>query len=230
MERIVQNISRIFLSGIIIISLNSCENDSAKVGLNEFVVYNMLLDSLCQSIVYCQRTFIFWDYGSVQKEKDYVKINKERNKEFQKFIDSTEVIIIISDSLKKLDFKGHRGFIFGKLEPSDTLFRNFIDEKSINIYNARIIPENSLVKERTKFLPNRKARKNNRPEWYGLYNDTLWLGWISMSRIAFNDANNLGIFFFEFVGGGLCGYGEYILIKKINNRWIIHQRIRKWVS
>jgi len=104
MERIVQNISCIFLSAIIIISLNSCEKENAKDALNEFVVYNMLLDTLCQSIVYCQRTFIFWDYGSDQKEKDYVKINKEINKEFQKFIDSTEVIIIISDSLKKLDF------------------------------------------------------------------------------------------------------------------------------
>ncbi len=250
MKRILQNISHFFLSAIIIISLHSCERDNAKDALNEVEIINSLFDSLFQ----INRAFSFrihkdymdklWRDPSLKWTSDGIDVGNESikfpifdqekykrgEKEFQKLIDTVTWIAVTSDTLEKLDVKGDRGtYIFEGLEPSDSLFRKFINKASEHIYEARYISIKPLAHDRLKFLNiNQLPEKERLDEWIEVTNDTCLVGGFSMTRIAFNDTRDLGIFFFGYSFVPYRhDYGDYILINRINNKWVISKKIKK---
>lgn len=52
----------------------------------------------------------------------------------------------------------------------------------------------------------------------------------SLSRICFNEKNNLGVFKVSIIYSGLNAYGVIVFIKKEKDEWIIDQIIEDWVS
>ena len=52
-------------------------------------------------------------------------------------------------------------------------------------------------------------------------NFDLEIGAIEFSRIYFNSDKSQGFFYFKFLCGSLCGYENYVFLKKENNRWKI---------
>ena len=229
MERIIQNIFRFFLSALIIISLHSCERDKAKDALNEVEIINSLFDSLFQVKKRHDRIHKYYmENTGINPFSD----PETARKEFQKLIDTVTWIAVTSDTLEKLDVKGDRGsYIFEALEQSDSLYRKFINKASEHIFKARYIPENSFYDDRIIYLrDNELPEKKRLHEWIDVLNDTLLVASYSMTRIAFNDTHDLGIFSFKSsLPYSRCGYEhiEYILIKRINKKWTIHKRIRK---
>lgn len=61
-------------------------------------------------------------------------------------------------------------------------------------------------------------------------NEKCVIGIIRLSKIFFNSAKTKGLLYYEFVCGGLCGYGNLATIEKLNNRWTIISSTQIWVS
>jgi hypothetical protein len=55
-------------------------------------------------------------------------------------------------------------------------------------------------------------------------------GFISFSRIQFDDAKKYGVLTCAIDCGGLCGRGYTIFIKKIKNTWVIDSVVDTWIS
>jgi hypothetical protein len=64
---------------------------------------------------------------------------------------------------------------------------------------------------------------------------TKWLngcgiGHVSFSKVVMNDDQTKAILYFEFMCGGKCGFGEILMIEKIESHWSIQNQIQLWIS
>lgn len=50
------------------------------------------------------------------------------------------------------------------------------------------------------------------------------------SRVAFNGDHSLALFYTSYTCGGLCGNGNYVLMKKINGEWKETNSAMAWIS
>ena len=56
------------------------------------------------------------------------------------------------------------------------------------------------------------------------------IGILSFSRVGFNKENNQALLYCEYDCGGLCGWGEYLFLKLVENSWKIVKRYEVWVA
>jgi len=57
-----------------------------------------------------------------------------------------------------------------------------------------------------------------------------YIGKIVFSRLLFNDRKTMGLLYYEFRCGGLCGYGNLLLIEREGKSWKIKDALRTWIS
>ena len=55
-------------------------------------------------------------------------------------------------------------------------------------------------------------------------------GIIFFSNVGFNEQHDQAFIYAGRSCGGLCGEGEYVLLRKVNGRWVIQQEVGLWVS
>lgn len=55
-------------------------------------------------------------------------------------------------------------------------------------------------------------------------------GFIQFSKIYLDEKSQHGIFYCSYSCGHLCGHGDFVLIRKINGKWIIEKTIEVWIS
>ena len=55
-------------------------------------------------------------------------------------------------------------------------------------------------------------------------------GLYSFSRIGFSADKKYALFFVSMVCEGLCGEGNYYLLKKTNGAWNVHKKQMTWIS
>ena len=55
-------------------------------------------------------------------------------------------------------------------------------------------------------------------------------GLVSLSKIGFNNDHTQAIVYVANVCGGLCGSGEFVVLKKVRGRWVVDRRDQLWVS
>ena len=61
-------------------------------------------------------------------------------------------------------------------------------------------------------------------------NTKCYIGKISFSKLILNQTQDKGLVYYEFLCGGLCGYGNLILIEKTINGWRIKESQTTWIS
>lgn len=52
----------------------------------------------------------------------------------------------------------------------------------------------------------------------------------TLSNIVYDEPKTRALFFSNFWCGGLCGYGELVMLKKVKQRWVLIETFRAWVS
>jgi hypothetical protein len=215
----------------------------------EIIIYNTLLDSL-YNIQYCPNypkmpIFNNFKNDTTSKEfKDWVikydkyKIERDKRnndktvwlKDFKEMLDTMDLITFVDTTLYKLDIEKDINFLLEELSPNDSIFFNLVKSCKINIlsrpFQLEILkqPQINFINSKWPFY------KDNESFEYGLVDRKYYIGEIKLSRIYIDEQNDVGIFHFAFHGGPMCGYGKYVFIIKINDKWIIHKTIEDWIS
>ena len=57
-----------------------------------------------------------------------------------------------------------------------------------------------------------------------------FIGKIVFSELLFNDKKSMGLLYYEFRCGGLCGYGNLLLIEREDKSWKIKDALMTWIS
>jgi hypothetical protein len=57
-----------------------------------------------------------------------------------------------------------------------------------------------------------------------------FIGTVGFSKISFTPTKDKAVLYYELRCGGLCGYGNIILIEKTNNLWTVKKEIMTWIS
>jgi hypothetical protein len=55
-------------------------------------------------------------------------------------------------------------------------------------------------------------------------------GVLALSRVGFSADGTQALFYLSNRCGGLCGGGRYVVMEKLNDRWMIGKEVEKWVS
>ena len=55
-------------------------------------------------------------------------------------------------------------------------------------------------------------------------------GLVSLSKIGFNDDHTQALVYVANVCGGLCGSGDFVVLKKVHGRWVVERTDQIWVS
>jgi hypothetical protein len=137
--------------------------------------------------------------------------------------DTTKLIIAFDPKIKnsrdslKNDFEKHfpKAKIFKPKAENETEY--ILDFQNIKLNNK------FELKNISEFPKERGAI------WETKYN-FLFSGVVYFSRIQFDEQKTFGILDAGFYCGRLCGQGFRIYIKKVNNKWIIDEIERTWIS
>ena len=176
---------------------------------------------------------------SIEEEVDSTKYRAYKEKydreigEFYARLDTTEKIVFVIDSLSEISFEKEEKHIRSRLEPSDSSYFSFFSKsKQARTFNIDSLDQpNITFRSYSEYEYRYYPEYNNLQEYqFEFVGDEYWIGIISFSRLLLNNDNDLGIFEFSYVGGSLCAYGGYYLIKKIDGMWLIHKQVITWVS
>jgi hypothetical protein len=55
-------------------------------------------------------------------------------------------------------------------------------------------------------------------------------GLVTLSNVGFNGDHTQALVYFANVCGGLCGSGEFVVLKKVRGRWVVERTDQLWVS
>lgn len=240
--RQIQRMKETIFSISIFILLNSCFLISEAKYENEILIYNTLLDSL-YNVMYCHNgmyfpRFRFYNKDTTTKEyKEYVfqyeKWKSDREswiKEFKQELDTLELITFVKDSFTTLDLDKGKEFLLKEMNQKDSLFVMLLKNKKLFLESKPLIID-SLKQGKIKFLSEQLPFfKNTDFFQYGKVDRNFYIGQIELSRIYIDEKKEIGIFHFDYIGGGKCGYGRYVFIIKINDKWVIYKMIGDWIS
>jgi len=225
--------------------INKTEESQDK----EILIYNTLFDSLYDT-QYCPNypikpmfknfnndtTSIEYKDWVVRYDKWEVEFTKWKDdrtgwlEDFKKVLDTMDLITFVDTNLITLDIEKERDFLLKELNPKDSVFFNLINKSKIKI-QSRPFKIASLKQRKIRFLNSQLPfYRDNESFEYGVVGRKYYIGEIRLSRIFFNEKNDKGFFHFDFHGGPTCGYGKYVFVIKINNKWIIYKTIENWIS
>jgi hypothetical protein len=206
-------------------------------GFSEVEIFNSLLDSL-YSIEYCHDIIRPPYYKCCDNDSlplvDFVNCcqSSEIPKEYRKYckgclnesdLKSLKQIIIVKDSLSKLDLTEHKKYLLSKI-PKESDFYRLIKKSNFSIPTISFNSE-SLQQDNISF--EKKSYYDNLGLTYimGKYNNDFFIGYFSFSRVYFDELKNIGIFHFGYLGSPDCGYEEYILFYRDKQDFKIYKKI-----
>ncbi|HEX6188542.1 MAG TPA: hypothetical protein VFZ40_10715 [Pyrinomonadaceae bacterium] len=53
---------------------------------------------------------------------------------------------------------------------------------------------------------------------------------VNLSRVGFNTKKTQALIYYAYFCGGLCGQGQYILLTKKDDKWVIEKEVMAWIS
>jgi len=163
-------------------------------------------------------------YDSTTSEKAMLKYKKEVEERKKLNIDTTYLVIAISDTLISRE-NYSRDLERIKSERSEydeliSIYRKGNKEKrKIGIDKLRKFDKYKLI----------YSSELSREKHYSEYQFEFG-GELQFSRIYFNTENNRALFYCSYYCGRDCGSGNMIFLKKSNNKWIIEETQMLWIS
>lgn len=225
---------RITLLLITAISISSCEKKAAKMDFEKSVmteIFPSLVDSICvdsrkmlppppmgEDVYGKDGHYIRTDStkATIKQKVDYRKWQKQRE-EIEK--DTPTVIIAFDPFLKKNEkLIAESKFYFPNIKFSKT--KNKKEEANYR-FNFENIKLNNKFK--IKNISEFPKVETQRMLLFEMKHDFVFSGNLYLSRIQFDKQKKVGVLEGGFDYCGKCGRYFIILIKKINNKWVIDE-------
>jgi hypothetical protein len=167
-------------------------------------------------------------------------------KHHNEMLDTSKIIAFVPDSLK--EFKMPYSYLNENLDSNNLkLFQDLILDTLIlptTSYNLDSLKSKKIFFER---LPFHRTDLDSisQDSLYKYYDkvteywqhhvgrqigNKYYIGTIDLSRVKFNRDSTLCALECGYLAQSKCGYGNYILLKKINGKWTILKTIGSWVS
>lgn len=90
-------------------------------------------------------------------------------------------------------------------------------------YAYRLVPADEL-----KFLFSREGAEDGWTQFYRRYRRSM--GYLVLSRPGFNRDRNPALVHVGLNCGGLCGFGQYVLLEKEKGSWRVRETAQTWIS
>lgn len=237
----MKNFQKTTLLLILLIFVSSCEKKQTEFEFEKSVmteIFPSLVDSICvdsrkmippppmgESVFDSTGHYIRTDSTKATREQkiEYSSWEKERDK-LEK--DTSTVIIAFDPFLKK-----------NELELNQKLKENYPKAKIVQT-SEKELHEFRFDFEKIKL--NNKFKLKNISEFpkvgnefillYEMKYDFIFSGFLSLSRIQFDEMKQVGVLNGGFSYCGRCGRGFNIYIKKVNNKWVINKVEATWIS
>ncbi len=209
---------------IVLSSFFSCSYNENKPENIELMVLNDIIDEL----VNVEYGIVPVKPPSSNKSDSIDYLNKLSD--YINRMDTVQKILFVKDSLVAIEItdynnlysiltEEHVGFkkIIEKHQSSQLHKTNHFNVTKLNLTGVKLIPLSSSFKD-----------SNNH---YSDSTNVLLLGHIIFSRILFDEEFQRGIFNFSFFcyTKSECGYGQFVLVKKSNEGWVICDKISDWI-
>ncbi len=262
---------RIFLLGFLIMTLTFCSRQRSKkiqvqpFSMNgakteklqnintvaEIKVYNDIIDQV-YDVYFCHLSMEspkekFYKVKVAKKEYNiYKKDFDEYLKKFDQMLDTSKIIVFVSDSLYAL--KLNLSDLSQDLDSTEKhIFHEFLND-SIDLQTAKFmldtLKSRKIYFERPSYkhvdwekMPVDSALKysdQNEAYWHNpvgrQIGNKYYTGSISMSRVKFNHDSTLCFLECGYTAQSKCGYGHYYFIEKIKNKWVVKVKLRSWLS
>ncbi|MDA3882624.1 MAG: hypothetical protein PF481_05030 [Bacteroidales bacterium] len=189
---------------------------------DEYQIINTLLPQLYH-IRYCNQVR---EKLLALKKYDTVQYNRIKHKYFFSEIEIDTIKKFVRfwhDSLTQIDITQHRAYILSKFDSLSNEYKYFKEleciKKDIEIDNKKIIQDG--VEFTTKAI----ALEKGYPERFGKNETILHLGLMGFTRVYYSKIMNVGFFHYGYLGGSTCGYTEYIVFTKENEKWKVVKKI-----
>ncbi|MBK7376823.1 MAG: hypothetical protein KAY50_06445 [Chitinophagaceae bacterium] len=139
-------------------------------------------------------------------------------------LDTLEFLIIINDTLATLNKVKCKNIVLKELTKKSAYydFVNNIDKFQTSPFKLNIT---SLKQKNVTFITKSSFLSQSKEIKYGKMGKQFTIGYMNFSSIVFNRKMTLGVFQVTFLGGRLCGYSRYVLIRRSNNEWNIYKKI-----
>lgn len=115
-----------------------------------------------------------------------------------------------------------------------------LSDETVNDYKSKLKSRHKL---KSSFEAKLKYQMLSDKEILGFFDGELGEGWrkfykaypdsggyISFSRVGFNDANTQALVYFQHSCGSLCATGFYILLDKPDKKWEVRSKGMMWIS
>jgi hypothetical protein len=223
------NLQKIILLSIVLIQLVGCRRSSNDVNFESDVIHDVFLEVV--DSIYMDRRVMLPPkpprYDNKTTAKDTIGYSKILAKYYSRqdsiLNDKSKIKLVVDDYVEKITANDNIAItkLFNDLAIE---FDNFQDSNHFRLDLSKY--------SRNKKFNFRYASEFPQESYWDISIDSdLPVGAISISRIQFNRDRTMGVFpASASCGGGKCGRGFLILIKKKNNNWRIAKIIDTWVS
>lgn len=167
------------------------------------------------------------EYESFNWTKYYKEVDEFEYKLNNRKADSARLVVLIGDTLITLKrTKSLNSILTENGFPNnfgvDTTWRSL----ALKLVDSNMNPNSINLNDITNTGRYEVENSNN----YKSVKGERVIGYVTFSRVAFNDDLTRGCFYYSFVCGGECGEGAMIFIKKMDNKWIIEGSRQLWIS
>jgi hypothetical protein len=137
--------------------------------------------------------------------------------------DTLNQLMIVYDTISLFDIAKEKKYLMkclgkkSKFYPFVKNCRKVIPERKYDI--------DSLHQGRIRFLTREDFDNENRKYKWGKYGNQMLLGHFAFSRMYIDNNKGLAMFIMSWLGSGLCGYNNLILLSRQNGTWKYEQKI-----
>jgi hypothetical protein len=132
--------------------------------------------------------------------------------------------MVVTDTTEQLEItKEQKKYLLNRLG-RNSKFYGFV-----KTFKKTILPRkydiDSLHQGRIHFITKESFDKENERYIFGRTGSQIFLGFFNFSRLYIDNDNGLALYKMTWLGGGLCGYDNLILLSRQNGQWKFEKRI-----
>ncbi len=211
-----------------LIVLASCHKRASEIDFEKKVMNEILpalVDSTCKDLrifLSPQPYPLFPPAVTELSNKEKIRRTKlweEKRDAIRK--DTASIYVAINPEIKNISQKSAN---------YDFMIKKFVGKRYIQNNAKSYIIDIDKIKLHHRFkFKNAASIKNNGNVWT-TKRDFVFSGFLYVSRILFDETKSYGILEVEYTCQERCGEGHLVLLKKVNNVWVIDKKELTWVA
>lgn len=169
------------------------------------------------------------------KDSNFVGVDSTRMElilsEYQKYLDRVDsidprILIGVTDSCFFMDWNDLKSRTYCE----DSIVSRLISLNELEKNNSRVLNLNQIsIPDSIRLITKSEIEKKYTNIWTSL-RDLKFAGLLEISRIYLSENNDFGLLQVDYYYDSLDGYGYFIIIEKIGEKWQVKRLLQNWVS